>query len=41
MLKKVVGLYFSPSGGTAEITKRITESIAEVVQVSSVEDVVC
>lgn len=41
MLKKVVGLYFSPSGGTAEITRRIAESVAEVINASSIEDVNC
>ena len=28
MINKVVGLYFSPSGDTARLTKRVAEEIA-------------
>ena len=39
MIKKVVGIYFSPVGGTAAMTKKLTEEIASRLDVCSPEGI--
>ena len=38
MINKVVGLYFSPSGDTARLTKRVAEEIAARMDDACIEN---
>ena len=39
MIRKVIGIYFSPAGGTAIMTRRLTEGIAEKLRDCSPEEI--
>ena len=39
MIRKVVGIYFSPIGGTAKITEMLTEKLAGILDECSPEQI--